>query len=368
MKAWSVRVGMAQKILCALTLTFHFGFQVQAQTRLENGESHEASLPDEAEHSYNFTVNAGDNIKLRIGTSSFSPRIDLYAPGGALLVSGFNVNTGYRDALISTNLVTGGDYTAVVRGQSATASGNYRLTFVKAPGSFIVPSGDQGGELPNGMIKSGTIPIGDMDQWTFTADTGDGIILRIGTTSFSPRIDLYGPDGTLLDSQFNQNTGFRDAAISHSAASQGTYTVVVSSYHLNDSGSYGLNLAKIPGSFTTGEGDEGGDLPNGLIKSGTIPIGDMDLWTFTADTGDEIILRVGTSAFSPRIDLYGPDGTLLDSQFSQNTGFRDAAISHRAASPGTYTVVVSSYHLNDSGSYGLNLAKIPGSFITGEGD
>src|SRR5215467_11539334 len=51
------------------------------------------------------------------------------------------------------------------------------------------------GALTNGWTHTGTIsPVGDSDSWTFSANAGDSIILRVGeitqTNSFTPRIRL----------------------------------------------------------------------------------------------------------------------------------------------------------------------------------
>lgn len=52
--------------------------------------------------------------------------------------------------------------------------------------------------LTNGYTHQGLIsPAGDADSWTFTANVGDAIILRVGeitaTNNFSPRIRLQNP-------------------------------------------------------------------------------------------------------------------------------------------------------------------------------
>jgi len=46
-----------------------------------------------------------------------------------------------------------------------------------------------------------------------------------------------------------------------------------------------------------------------------MPIGDLDLWSFTAAAGQNIIVRAGqvteTNSFDPSIRIYGPDGALI---------------------------------------------------------
>ena len=316
---------------------------------------------------WTFAANAGDSIQLRMGTVGFVPNIDLYGPDGTLISSAFTDNTGYRDALMSLQLTNGGTFTAVVGSYYLGGSGTYTINLAKVPGAFVVSPGDAGGPLTNGVFQAGTNALGSLNMWSFAASAGDAIELRMGTVNFVPRIDLYGPDGALVTSAFTDNTGNRDAWMSLRLTNGGTFTVVVSSYFLNNGGTYTLNLAKVPGAFVVSAGDEGGTLTNGVLQPGTTQLGDLDMWTFAANAGDSIQLRMGTVGFVPNIDLYGPDGTLISSAFTANTGYRDALMSLQLTNGGTFTAVVGSYYLGGSGTYTINLAKVPGVFVVSPG-
>src|SRR5262245_64032360 len=78
--------------------------------------------------------------------------------------------------------------------------GTYQLTLAKTPGSFTVPSGDQGGAMTNGANHQGTIHLGSLDQSTVMAALGDSIALSMGEVSdtkggFVPWIWLRAPNG-----------------------------------------------------------------------------------------------------------------------------------------------------------------------------
>ena len=88
-------------------------------------------------------------------------------------------------------------------------------------------------------------------------------------------------------------------------------------------------------------------------------LGDLDPWSLTANAGDNITLRVGTSGFPPSLNLFGPDGALLDSSNATSSGQRDLALAWRATNSGTFTVLVSSAYLGYSGSYTLDVFKVP---------
>jgi hypothetical protein len=158
------------------------------------------------------------------------------------------------------------------------------------------------GVIANGGNGDGAVAVaGETDTWTFSAATGDSIVVRIGQVTdnngnFEPQIRLYDPSNTLLGT----SAGDLAAEVAVTAGSTGTFTVLVSDGNLahagdstNDTGSYRLHLAKSPGAFVVPAGDEGGNLINGGSQDGTIDVGDLDVWSFTASSGDGILVRVG---------------------------------------------------------------------------
>jgi len=114
---------------------------------------------------------------------------------------------------------------------------------------------------------------------------GDSIVLKMGQITevgpFDPWIRLYGPDGALLGSLADVNS----IEITLRATNSGAFLVVVGNnpyYSDAASGTYLLNLAKTGDPIVVSAGDEGGPLTNGVIHQGSISVGDLDLWNFTA--------------------------------------------------------------------------------------
>src|SRR5260370_8474775 len=99
----------------------------------------------------------------------------------------------------------------------------------------------------------------------------------MGTVGFSPRIDFFGPDGAFISSAFVNNAGYTDASLSLQLTNTGSFTVVVSSFLLNFSGTYTLTLAQIPEPFVTSPGDQGGVLTNGTVNAGAMPAAALDM-------------------------------------------------------------------------------------------
>ncbi len=116
-------------------------------------------------------------------------------------------------------------------------------------------------------------------------------------------------------------------------------------------------------------GDQGGPVTNGQNHTGTIEVGDLDIWTFDAQAGDTITLTMTELApltdFYPRMVLIGPDGATVTFGQSETV----ARIDRTLALTGTYQVIVSSNDFgNDAtGNYRLILAK-PGAFVVPTGD
>ena len=331
-------------------------------TPLANGGNNDSSITVGSSNRWTLTAEAGDLIELRAGRTSggFNPWLRLYDPNGELVDSGYDST----DTELTERATIAGTYTVVVSSFSAGYAGNYTLHYLKVPGGFTVPGGDEGGALVNGGNHDGVITIGDVDAWTLTADAGDLIELRAGRTSggFNPWLRLYDPNGELVDSGYDST----DTELTERATIAGTYTVVVSSFSADYTGNYTLHYLKVPGGFTVPGGDEGGALVNGGNHDGVITIGDVDAWTLTADAGDVIELRAGRTSggFYPWLRLYDPNGALVSSGYDAS----DTELTERATIAGTYTVVVSSWYADYTGNYTLHYLKVPGAFTVPGGD
>src|SRR5439155_308162 len=126
------------------------------------------------------------------------------------------------------------------------------------------------------------------------------------------------PTGVLLG---NSATGQGAGNVAATAPTSGTYTVIVGSNSgatgfFDGTGSYLLTLAQGPGAVEVSAGDEGGPMTDGATNAGTIYLGDLDTWTFTATQGDYFSLSMGTVAPASALSLHdafpiSPTGVLL---------------------------------------------------------
>jgi len=321
-------------------LLFSLTLVASAQT-LINGANQAGILLVNTTNSYTFTANAGDSINLRQGTTGFKGYLELYGPTGALLGTAAGNST---DQLIAYTATTNGTFTVLVSSEYYGGTGTYVLNLAQIPEPFIVPAGDGGGTLTNGADATGTITLGRQDLWSFTANKGDSINVRQGTTGFKGYLELYGPTGALLGTAAGNST---DQLIAYTATTNGTFTVLVSSEYSGGTGTYVLNLAQIPEPFIVPAGDDGGTLTNGANATGTITLGDQDMWSFTANKGESINVRLA-STFPGNLELYGPNGALL---VDAGENAEDELIAYTATTNGTFTVLVSGYYGTDTGTY-----------------
>jgi hypothetical protein len=178
----------------------------------------------------------------------------------------------------------------------------------------------------------------------------------VAGSTLTPALWLYGPDGRLLDSFVGNGAA---AEVSFRATNSGTFMVVASdlSGGYAGSGTYRLTLAKTGGPIVVSPGDEGGPFTGVTAQDGTLSVGDLDVFYFTACSGDNMVLQleelVSGSSLTPSLRLYGRDGILLKSA----SGIATAQMIFRATNGGTFMVVAGdlSGGFAGSGTYRLTV-------------
>ncbi len=345
-----------------LLLMMLYANSAAAQGALTNGWTHTGNIsPAGDSDSWTFTANAGDSIVVRAGemfNTTFAPRLQILSPTSVLLASTTATIYAAEVAVVATN---SGTFTVVVTDNAGTQTNAYRLTLAKTGDAVVVTPGDEGGPLTNGVMHTGTIAVGDLDVWTVTATVGQSLVVRMGEvsngSSLNPQVRIYGPTGALLGNV--ETTDGAEVAVT--ATNSGTFLVVAGDYASNWSGSgaYRLTLAKTGDPVVVSAGDEGGSLTNGVMHTGTIDEGDLDVWTVNATIGQSLVVRMGEttggSTLNPQVRIYGPNGALLGN-VETAVG---AEVAVTVTNSGTFLVVAGDFAANWSGSgaYRLTLAK-----------
>src|SRR5579859_5720203 len=168
--------------------------------------------------------------------------------------------------------------------------------------------------------------------------------------------------------------GYKAEGAGARASTNGAFMVLISggNFPFGGIGQYRVTLAKTGDPIVTAPGDEGGPLTNGFMHMGKIDLGDADVWSVDAKTGDSIIVRMGdlspTNALDPYLRLYGPDGQLLEDIGGYGYIAEEATI--RATTNGTYLVVLTGGPgvAGGTGPYRMTLAKTGAPIVTAAGD
>ena len=198
---------------------------------------------------WTFQAAQNESIALSIGEvldsevdPDFRPWIRLYGPTGAYITQ----DAGFLTASINVAAPLSGTYTVVVGdwigGREGSHVGDYILHFVKAPGPYTVPTGDDGGPITHGANFPGRIGApganprlqrGDLDVYTFCAVQGVALTINVSEINiptpdpdFQPWIHLYRPDGRYL----TQSAGVVNTSINVNAPLSGQYTVIVADW------------------------------------------------------------------------------------------------------------------------------------------
>ena len=136
----------------------------------------------------------------------------------------------------------------------------------------------------------------------------------------------------------------------------GRYRIKTTSVNRNF-GDYRITAVAAPGALAVS--DDNLALTSGQTVEGSIPIGDLDVFTIEATAGAAIRVGLGSTdgTFDPSIELIDPTGVTLGNRSTLNTGTQIRAT---ATVDGTYTIVVSERSTFGSGDYRLS------AFVSGE--
>ena len=313
---------------------------------------------------YTITANAGDSLFVTFAeadgqNSVFDPSLVVYGPGGEVLASDFDNSVGGEVGL--TDLAQGGTYYVMVHDSFGNDAGDYALTAVRAPGPQPVDA--DSGPIASGQRVSGSVGPGDYDVYTIPANAGTRLIAALSetgaeNTTFDPTLRLFAPDGSLLAQDFDNSVSafiFTDPL-----AQAGLYTLLVSDSFGNDPGTYDLSVVD-PANFSQVNADgDGGPTATGQARLGEVLPGDLDTFTIDAGAGQTILATLAersgaNTTFDPSMWLFGPGGTLLQSDVDNSVG---AILSHQATVAGRYTLLVADSFGNDPGEYAATLSVL----------
>jgi len=280
---------------------------------------------------FTFSGTAGDVITpilLTSTTANFHPQYQLYDPDGLLIPIGLSTKT--------ITLPKTGTYTIMVSyGFGSSQTGGYALAFQRSKNpcnaTAIVCATPQSGSID---------AVAELDSFTFSATAGDVIPLinlTSTTANFNPQYQLYDPDGLLVFIGLGTTT--------ITLPKTGTYTILVSyGFGSSQTGGYALAFQRSKNPCNAMQLMECQS-----IKASISAAAELDAYVFNGTAGQTAVLgATGTTpSFSPKIELFDPDGILINSSSSIMTQLLSKTGAHTVlVSPETGSAVIGGYTLS----------------------
>lgn len=307
---------------------------------------------------YTIAGNSGGSLVAVVAETAPSAAIDfsmrIFSPAGTMLHNGSGGAVG--NGVTLTSLPASGTYTIVINDTGADASGAYALTVASIPASTPIVDADSV-TLASGVRRTGTLDMGDMDIYTINVPVNGNLFVAASEaatvgTNFNLGLEVFSPTGANL---FNQAGSFgRDYFLGN--APSGTYTILVYEQSQDAAGDYALTAVTALVSQPTDA--DSGPLVSGNYYTGTIDLGDIDVYTINATLGGSLLLNFAetTAALTPAIAVTAPNGTVL--QATSGAVALPQLFTNLPAS-GTYTIAVNDAGADATGGYGLTAVALP---------
>jgi len=248
-------------------------------------------------------------------------------------------------------LVTGvGAGVATITATSEGVPGTSTITVEAAPPPPPPPGSLMCGDLVSDSITAAA----EVDIFNFVGSAGDVILLTAGKTSgFSSfgsaaRVRLLSPSLTEI-LVFDTNAQRGDTL-----PETGTYTIEVTANNLTSTGGYNLGYECLQ---PLGPVDAA-LVPGDLVSNSLDMVAEVDVYSFDANAGDEILLTAGkTSGFSSfgsaaRVRLLSP--SMTEVIFFDTNGQRRVSLPET----GTYVITVTANNIVSTGGYNLGYERL----------
>jgi hypothetical protein len=284
---------------------------------------------------YTYAAAVGEVVTIRMSalTTGLDPLLELRDAGSNLIAS--------AASRIDRTLTNGGTYLIIALDQGNNETGDYALVLQR----LVNPC--NAAPLACGATVSASLDgAGEVDAWSFTASAGDVMTFRLNVTNsltqFSPRLELFDPQGRTVSASGTTFTG--------TLTNAGGYTLLVS-YNSGTSrtGDYWLTVEKLNTSCDATTLN----CPD-LLTNSMSAIEEIDAYTIPVPPGGAyttLRLESLTASFTATMELFDPLGRAVGSALSTLTS--------NLTNTGNYTLLVShSSGTSRTGDYRLALQRI----------
>ncbi len=296
---------------------------------------------------YKFSAKANDILVLHMAAlnSSLEPQLVLFDPSGNEIASDVPVEGSAKiDQLV---LEKDGEYLILIRDEKGNDTGDFSL-------SLQIVNDDSCIEMlncSNGTFTSSLDQLSEIDMYGLELEAGDvlNIQMRGLLNGIDALIQVYDPSGNLVAEKYKNGSLSRIKNLTIPVT--GKYLIAVSDRGGNDQGDYGFSFQVINAEACVINLD-----CDNIESSKTLNhFGELHKYAFTANAGDMVTFEMSEidPALEPQIELYGPEGTLLEEAYaSYHADITDYAL----PTSGTYVILALDKNGNDTGAYTLDFA------------
>lgn len=197
------------------------------------------------------------------------------------------------------------------------------------------------------------------DMYSFEGKAGQQIAIEMSSQDLDSYLILLNSDGSEL-AQDDDSGGGKNAKIIVTLPATGEYILLANSYEAGESGDYQLKLR------IAAENLNPSDRSNRLIleEQGTLDGTDTvlpsdgsryDEYSFEAEAGQAVTIRLESSDFDPYVALFSPNGQLVGENDDANQSEKNAVLTLTLPMTGRYRVVVNAYDSTGQGQYLLTV-------------
>jgi hypothetical protein len=328
--------------------------------RFESGrlESGDATLgTGEFVDEYRFVGREGERMVIDLRSADFDPYLLVRTPGGEQFYNDDHEGDASR-SLLSLVLTEGGEFVVAVTSYQPGESGSYDLQI-----SGVGDVSAAGPRRESGALTSGDATLGSgefADQYEFVAVPGQHITIDLRSDEFDTYLIVQPPRGGQQENDDADRPGH--SVVEMDATESGTYTVLVTSYAVGETGGYdlGIDVREAASGAATPSRDVVA-LSIGQVTSGQLGAGDSeveagkyrDLYVFDGVVGGAITVEMNSSAFDTYVGVITPSGETIENDDYEGSTSR-SLIELTLRESGRYRVFATSYSAG-TGAYQLAL-------------
>lgn len=309
----------------------------------------------------------GGDITARYGygyedSADTDPYLMLVSPDGEVIAANDDSEYGLNAQFQGVVLPSDGEYTLVATSYGADQTFNYTLRLQQQNAeSADLRSIDRNSTATGAIDKEDPYDEdrnGYYEPVTFEGSAGEHVDIDMGSQRGDTYLQLRGPDGTVIAENDDTDRSL-NSSVETTLPSNGTYTIVATSFSQQDTFEYDLSL-------NVSASSEGGtDLRS--IEAGQTRQGELDEAdpqaafmrgyfepvTFDGESGQTVTIDMTSREGDTYLFLYGPDGDRV----AVNDDYEglDSRIETTLDSDGEYTIIATSYDEEAVFDYELSL-------------